>query len=123
MRIAIPSEENGMESKISMHFGRCRYYAFVDIEDGKIKNVEFVETPFKEHGYSDIPNFVKNRGANLVIVYGIGERAIEYFNEIGVDVIAGVNGKISDIVSRFMEGKLNIDLNWKSHGDFRKHEH
>lgn len=124
MRIAIPSEnDNGLESNISMHFGRCKYYTFVDIADKEIKNVEVVKVPYEEHGYGDLPNFVKQHGGNIVIAYGIGARAINYFNQIGIDVITGVSGKIKDIVKSFIEGTLSIDEKWKEKGEFRKHEY
>ena len=124
MRIAIPSEDgNGLESNVSMHFGRCKYYTFIDIEDGKIKGTEVVKVPFEEHGYGDLPNFVKKNGANLVIAYGMGARAIDYFNELGIDVITGVSGKIKDVIKKFLEGTLSIDERWKERGDFGLHEH
>jgi len=38
MRIAIPCiNDDGLNSEISMHFGRSPYYAFIDIEDNEIK--------------------------------------------------------------------------------------
>ena len=124
MRIAIPSEnEKGLESDVSMHFGRCRYYTFIDIENGKVKGIEVVKVPFEEHGYGDLPNFVKKHGANLVIAYGMGARAMDYFNQLGIDVITGVRGKIKDVVEKFINGMLSIDENWREHGDFGEHEH
>jgi len=124
MKIAIPSESGeGMESMISMHFGKCKYYTFIEIEDDEIKNVEVVKVPFEEHGYGDLPEFVKKHGADLVIAYGMGRRAMDYFNKLGIDVITGVKGKIKDVVEKFLEGNLFIDLDWKKHGDFEKHEH
>ncbi|MCD6474049.1 MAG: NifB/NifX family molybdenum-iron cluster-binding protein [Thermoplasmata archaeon] len=124
MKIAIPSEdEKGLESEISMHFGRCRYYTFIEIEDGELKNVEVVKVSFEEHGYGELPEFIKKHGANLVIAYGMGERAIDYFNNLGIDVITGVKGKIKEVVEKFVEGKLFIDANWKNSGEFGKHEH
>ena len=38
MRIAVSSESNqGLESSVSAHFGRCPYYVIVDVEDGTVK--------------------------------------------------------------------------------------
>ncbi len=50
MRIAIPAEDNrGLESNVSRHFGRAKYFVFVDVEEGKTENAEVVEVPFDEH--------------------------------------------------------------------------
>jgi len=122
LRIAIPSEDDrGMDSSIAMHFGRCKYYTFIDLEGNEIKGVEVVKVPYEEHGYGDLPNFVKEHGGNIVIAYGIGQRAIDYFNELGIDVIRGVRGKIKDVIQSFINGTIEIDEKWKEHGDFRRH--
>jgi len=106
-----------------MHFGRCKYYTFIDIEGKEIKNVEVIKVPYEEHGYGDLPNFVKEHGGKIVMAYGIGQRAIEFFNELGIDVITGVKGKIKDVIYNFINGTIEIDEKWKEHGDFGQHEH
>ena len=119
LRIAIPSEDSrGMDSNVAMHFGRCKYYTFIDIEGKEIKNVEVIRIPSEEHGYGDLPNFVKSHGGKIVIAYGMGSRAIEYFNELGIDVIIGARGKIKDVIQKFLNGSLEVDKEWKEHGDF-----
>ena len=41
MRVAISSEgDQGLESIVSHHFGRCPYFTIVDIEDQKASSVE-----------------------------------------------------------------------------------
>jgi predicted Fe-Mo cluster-binding NifX family protein len=47
MRIAISAESNnGLDSTIAQHFGRCPYFAFVDIEGNEIKGINILENPF-----------------------------------------------------------------------------
>jgi predicted Fe-Mo cluster-binding NifX family protein len=90
MRIALPLDEDlGLESLVSGHFGRAQYFAFVDIENNEIKGVEIVPVPFEEHGPRDLPNFIKEHGAEVVIVYGMGRKAMEYFNQFGITVVTG----------------------------------
>ncbi len=124
MRIAIPStDDRGLESEVNQHFGRTRFYTFVDVEGGEIKNVEVKENPFESHGPGDIPNFIKDNGGEIVVAYGMGPRAVEYFNQLGIKVITGAYGKIYDVIRALIENRLIVDENWKEHGDFRKHEH
>ncbi|AGB04325.1 hypothetical protein AciM339_0437 [Aciduliprofundum sp. MAR08-339] len=67
MKIAVPSTgPDGLESEISMHFGRAPYYTFVKIENGEIKNVETIAVPFAEHGPGDLPNFIREHGGDCV---------------------------------------------------------
>jgi len=114
MRIAIPAEDNrGLESNVSGHFGRARYFVFVDVEDNKIKNAEVVEVPFEEHSPGDLPNFIKEHGGEVVLAYGMGRRAIDYFNSLGIEVVTGAYGKIKDVVEAFINQVLEVDPYWK----------
>ncbi|HEC81075.1 MAG TPA: dinitrogenase iron-molybdenum cofactor [Thermoplasmatales archaeon] len=123
MRIAIPcSNNNGLKSEISMHFGRSPYYAFVDVEGNKIKNFEILPVPFAEHGPGDLPNFVKENKGEVVIAYGMGGRAVDFFNRLGIDVITGASGRVEEVVDAFLKNRLDTDKDWKSKEEFGHHE-
>ena len=123
MKVAIPCDGDEMESEVSMHFGRARYCAFITIENGEIKKQEVLPLPSEGHEYGDLPSFVKKNGADMIIAYGMGERAQMLFNEMGINVITGVRGKIKELVKMLIEGNLISDEKWKEHGDFGQHEH
>ncbi len=124
MRIAIPSTDgNGLESEVSQHFGRSSFYTFVDVKGGKIANVEVKALNTEGHGPGDLPTFVKENGGEVVVAYGMGSRAVDFFNQLGIQVVTGAYGKISDVVGALLENKLIVDEGWKEHGDFGKHEH
>ena len=101
MKIAVSSgTENGLEAEVSSHFGRCPYFTIVEIENGDVKNFEVVKNPFFEsHGQpGELPEFIKNLGVEIVVAGGIGQRAIIYFEKLGIKTITGVSGKIKDIL-------------------------
>jgi len=107
MIIAIPVlSDDGINSLISEHFGHAPYFAFILIENGQIKSVEIEENPHQEHGPGVIPNYVKSHGANLIIVRGIGQRAVDFFEKLGIKVIRGAEGSIASIVNQYLAGKL-----------------
>ena len=123
MRIAVPcSDDNGLESRISMHFGRSLYYAFVDVEDNEVKSFEIVPVSFEEHEPGDLPNFVKERGGDIVIAYGMGRRAIDFFNQLGINVITGASGTVREVIDAFLKDRLETDKDWKSKEEFGHHE-
>jgi len=123
MRIAIPcNNDEGLESEISMHFGRSPYYTFVDIDNNEIKNVEVVPVPFADHGPGDLPNFVKQNRGEVVIAYGMGGRAVDFFNQLGIKIVTGAQGSVKEIVDAFLKDRLNIDMDWKSKEEFGHHE-
>ncbi|NJF26052.1 NifB/NifX family molybdenum-iron cluster-binding protein [Thermococcus sp. Bubb.Bath] len=114
MRIALPVDENlGLESPISGHFGRAKYFTFVDVEDNEIRGVEVLPVPFEEHSSGDLPNFMQENGVEVVIVYGMGRKAMEYFNQFGITVVTGAYGKVGDVVRAFIEQVLRVDPYWK----------
>ena len=114
MRIAIPSTNpNGLKSEVSGHFGRSPYYTFVNVENGEIKNVEVVPVPYEEHDPGDLPQFVKEHGGKVVIAYGMGRKAVDFFQQLGIDVVTGAYGKIRDVVEAFIHNVLERDPYWK----------
>ncbi len=114
MRIAIPAEDNrGLESSVSGHFGRAKYFVFVDVEGNGIKGAEVVEVPFDEHNPGDLPNFIREHGGEVVLAYGMGRRAMAFFNELGIEVVTGAHGRIKDVVEAFIHQVLEVDPYWK----------
>ncbi len=107
MRIAFASDENkGLESNIAFHFGRCKYYVFVDVEDKEIKKIEVKENPFfNQHQPGIIPQFIAKEKANVIIAGGMGPRAVDWFKKLGIRPITGVKGKVKDVLNDFLEGK------------------
>ena len=108
MRIAIASEDNkGLEGMVSAHFGRCPYYMLVDVDSGKIDNVQAIQSPFYGgHGEGDVPNFIQAQGAKVMISGGMGPKAIGYFNQFGIEVATGASGKVGDAVKNYLDGGL-----------------
>ncbi len=99
--------KNGLDSLVSAHFGRAPYYVFVEVENKEVKNVTEKESPFSEgHSPGEVPMFVSQNGASVIISGGMGQRAIENFKNLGVTPIVGVSGTVKDILSDFLEGKL-----------------
>ena len=72
-----------------------------------------VEVPFEEHSPGDLPNFIKEHGGEVVLAYGMGRRAIDYFNSLGIEVVTGAYGKIKDVVEAFINQVLEVDPYWK----------
>ena len=93
MRIAIPIIDNkGLESIISEHFGHAPYFAFVVTENREIVSHEIEANPFEDHQPGQIPEYVKSRGANVIITRGMGGRAKQFFDSLGVQAFTGADG-------------------------------
>lgn len=89
---------------VSMHFGRCEGYTFFKIENGKIVSKEFLKAP--EHRPGFMPRWLKEQGVDVVIAGGAGPNAQQLFLQLGIEFILGVDGKISDVVDKYIRGTL-----------------
>lgn len=107
-RIAFASEDNtGLKAQMSMHFGRCPYYTFVNVEGAEIIGVEVVENPyFTNHTPGVVPHFINTQKANVMIAGGMGPRAIDIFQSVGIEVATGVGGQVENVLKAYLEGKV-----------------
>jgi predicted Fe-Mo cluster-binding NifX family protein len=108
IRIAFASDTpEGLEGRIAQHFGRCPYYTFVDVEDGKVKDWLVVPNPAaEEHSPGQIPQFVAEQGAQIIVAGGMGPRAQEWFLKLGVRPFIRVSGKIKEVLPLILKGEI-----------------
>ncbi len=99
--IAIPIADG----KLASHFGHCQEFAFVETEDGKIRN-KFMRTP-PPHEPGVLPRWLKEQGAEVVIAGGMGERAQEMLKESGMEVITGAPADAPEsLVNQYLSKSL-----------------
>ena len=122
VKVAIPCmDSRGLDSLVSEHFGRARYFYVAEVKDEEIRG-EVVELPFEDHMPGDIPNFLHSLGVDTVLAYGLGMRAQSFFNQLGIRVVTGAYGTVRDVLEGFIKGNLVIDERWEEREEFRKHE-
>lgn len=109
MKIAVATGDNkGFEALLSEHFGRCPFYILVDVDNGTIKDVKAIESPFYgSHGEpGEVPEFIKKIGARVIIAGGMGPKAIRFFEQYGIQVVTGVSGTVREVVQRYLDGEI-----------------
>ena len=109
MRIAISAENNnGLDSTVAQHFGRCPYFALVEIEENEIKGINILENPFfSGHEVGQVPGFINEQGADVMLSGGMGGRAIQFFTQFGIDIATGASGTVKQAVTEFLAGNLS----------------
>jgi len=108
IRVAIPvQDKRGLEDEIFEHFGHAPYFLLVDVENNEITTIEIVENPYaSQHGPGLVPQFLKEKDVNILICMGIGRRALDFFNRLGIEVITGAMGKVEEILNEYLKGSL-----------------
>jgi len=109
MRIAISAEtNNGLDSIIGQHFGRCPYFALVDMEGNEVKEIKVIENPyFAGHEVGQVPGFIHEQGANVMLSGGMGGRAIQFFTQFGIDTATGARGTVKETLAEYLAGNLS----------------
>ena len=107
--IAIPSiNEQGLNSKISLHFGHCETYTIVSIEDNKIKKVKtIVNSPFAEKRTCMTPvQYLLDNGVQILITNSVGQRPFVYLNQAGIEVLYSEEKFVHEILKDFLKGTV-----------------
>ena len=109
MRIAISAETNdGLESVVSHHFGRCPYFVLVDVEDQDVQDIQVIENPYYEHHQPGmVPGFIHSQGAEVMISGGMGRRAIGFFQQLGIRAATGGSGTARVALESYLNGDLS----------------
>lgn len=109
-RIAIPLEDG----KLCAHFGHCRQFAIIDTEDGHIGNETFLQPPPHEPGL--LPAWLGEKGVTDVIAGGMGQRAINLFNNQDINVFVGAQVKSPrELATDLINGSLEAGSNYCDH--------
>ncbi len=110
IRIAIPITDG----RLTMHFGHCKEFALIDVEAGKIAGTETVDAPDHQPGL--LPEWLGERGANIIIAGGMGSRAKNLFRDRGIEVLAGAPcDPPEQLVETYLAGNLELGDNACDH--------
>ena len=108
--IAVPSSNELLDE----HFGHCRQFALLSVEDDKIISESIIDAPPHEPGL--LPKFLAEKGVTDVIAGGMGNRAIQLFNQHQVNVFVGAPKQTpKEITNGFLNGSLEFSANYCDH--------
>jgi predicted Fe-Mo cluster-binding NifX family protein len=125
MRIALSVEnDNGLESHIAQHFGRSPFFAFVDLEGEQVKSIEVIANPFVGgHRHGQVPTFINDQSANVMISGGMGRGAVNFFDSFGIETATGAEGTVEQTLARYFKGELSKDASCGHHAHGHSHHH
>ena len=128
MKIAVTAEHNsGLESMVAQHFGHAPFFILVDIDNGELSSVQSVANPFVEsHEPGQIPGFIHAQQANVILSGGMGGRAIQFFEQLGVKAATGATGTVRQALENYLGGKLKEAApcaDSEAHGHGHDHSH
>jgi predicted Fe-Mo cluster-binding NifX family protein len=99
-----------------MHFGHCESFALIDVdmEEKVILKRKDVDAPPHQPGM--LPSWLAERGANMIIAGGMGQRAQGLFSQYDIEVVVGATGETPEhLVSGYLAGTLRFGENICDH--------
>ncbi len=108
MRIAVSIETNNeLESQVAHHFGRCPFFALVDVEGTDVQAINIIDNPFYGgHQPGQVPGFIREQKADVMLSGGMGGRAIQFFEQFGIKTATGANGTVRTALESYLGGEL-----------------
>ncbi|MBN1185249.1 MAG: NifB/NifX family molybdenum-iron cluster-binding protein [Bacteroidales bacterium] len=110
-KIAVPVDDNNV---LDAHFGHCRYFSLLNVENNMIVLEEKVVPPPHEPGL--LPKWLAEKGVTDIIAGGMGQRAIEIFNQNGVNAFVGAPRLTAkELAEGFINNTLEFTANYCDH--------
>jgi len=113
MKIAIPVAKG----RLSVHFAHVEEFALFDVdrENKTIVRQETFPAP-EDHSPGVLPKWLIDNGVTMVIVYGMGSRAIAILEQKGITVLTGAPSEEPEIiVQSYLSGTLEFGDNFCEH--------
>ncbi|MFX0151360.1 MAG: NifB/NifX family molybdenum-iron cluster-binding protein [Candidatus Hodarchaeota archaeon] len=107
MRLCVPSNnDGGLDDQVGYHFGRVPNYT---IFDDSSNEVEIIENTSSHRGGTKLPaELLREHNVDVMICGGIGRRAIQLFEQAGVEIYIGAQGAVRDAIEQFKQKKLTM---------------
>jgi predicted Fe-Mo cluster-binding NifX family protein len=93
------------DGRLCSHFGHCEMFALIETENGEIKNKSMHTPPPHEPGI--LPQWLHEKGADIVLAGGMGTRAQNLFNQNGIKVVTGAPvDSAESLVEQYLSSSL-----------------
>jgi predicted Fe-Mo cluster-binding NifX family protein len=115
MKIAVPTKNNAVDE----HFGHCDTYTIFETDANK--NIVSKEVLRWSQGCgckSNIVGTLKEMGVATLLAGNMGQGALNVLLTHEIDVVRGCEGKIDDLVQKYLAGMLSDkEILCQSHHD------
>lgn len=107
MKICVPTlGQEGLNDAVCEHFGRAPTFTAVDMETNEVT----VMPNISEHmgGVGVPPEHLADKGIHVMLCSGLGPRAVQMFEQFGIEVYVGASGTVDDAIKAWQAGSLSM---------------
>lgn len=109
-RIAIPTSNGTLDA----HFGHCKNFMLFDMDNEKVTKTTTIDAPPHEPGL--LPKFLSEKGVTDIIAGGMGQKAIQLFQQQGINVFVGAPQlEAEQLITGFYNKTLHFTANYCDH--------
>jgi len=108
MKIAVTTNNGGLEDSVCQVFGRCPTYTIIDPKDNEVGDVKIIDNPgFSAKGGAGIQaaQYILNEKIEAVISGNFGPNASEVLMRGGVKIYQ-FQGKVKEAIEKCVKGGL-----------------
>ncbi len=116
--VAFPTSDR---ATIDGHFGHTKEFAIYKVKELDVIEVNYLTPPPHEPGV--LPRFLGENGIDVIITGGMGQMAVNLFNQQQIDVILGANGRIDVNLNEYLGGFLTSKGSSCDHKHGENHGH
>jgi predicted Fe-Mo cluster-binding NifX family protein len=106
MNLCIPiTEDRGLQSPLSSHFGSAPFFLIVDTASGKLRTIPN-HNSHHGHGMCQPLSFLAGEKVDGMVVGGIGMRALDRLQALGIQAFLAECTTVGDAVAACQAGTL-----------------
>jgi predicted Fe-Mo cluster-binding NifX family protein len=118
IRVALPID-GGL---VSEHFGHAEKFAFFEVDTSSNEITGSSEAAPPPHDEGVIPEWLHREGVSMIITGGLGRKARQLFEEMGIEVVTGAPASDpTEVVRLHFDGTLEAGQNTCGHGPEEGH--
>lgn len=108
MKIAIPTDEKSLQSKVCVSFGRAPYFLIYDAESGE--SVFLDNSAAGSTGGAGIKaaQTIADRRADVLLTPRCGEKAADVLKSAEIQLYKTIAASVQDNIAAFIAGKLLV---------------
>jgi cation diffusion facilitator family transporter len=112
-KLVVPVEDkDGLKSNLSEHFGRAKYYIFVNLDKGKIKSHYFKKNEFKgkkvRAGLFSVDKIIKKEDVDVLITKSVGAISFHTLRDNLIGVYITKKSKVKEAVDVYVNEELEF---------------
>lgn len=106
MKLAVSTAGQDLHARLDPRFGRCSYFLIIDPDTMEFEVFDNAYAALGSGAGIQAAQFVASKGAGAVITGHCGPKAMEVLSAGGIQVFAGQDGSVNDVVRAYKNGEL-----------------